>query len=390
MNDAHGDNVRAVEIKVLDSLAEVPASTWDALCGDDPFLQHGFLSGLEATDCLGPQGWYPQHLVAYEGDRVVGTLPLYVRDNSYGEFVFDWAWADAYERAGGRYYPKLVTAIPFSPVSGRRILIDSAAYGAEEVAAALIKTGIQACNGNDISSWHCLFPTTEEVSAFESEGLLTRLGCQYHWFNHEYTNFDDFLSTLTSKKRKQIKRERRRITEQDVAIEVLTGAEISDEHWSVFYRFYCSTFQRKWGEPRLTETFYQTLNERLPGAPVLMLARVDGDYVAGAFSLQGGDTLYGRHWGCSRTYDNLHFELCYYQTIDYCIANGLSRLDAGAQGEHKLARGFVPVSTWSCHWIRDKRFREVVDDFVTRERYAIEQQIKVLETHTAFRSSTAN
>lgn len=383
-----GDDAPQVQVEVVDSLQSVPAADWDRLAGADPFLRYGFLAGLEATDCLAPQGWYPQHLLVHQDGILSAAMPLYVRDNSYGEFVFDWSWADAYERAGGKYYPKLVTAIPFSPVSGQRLLIDRTSPHAEELAAVLVSAGVRACNDNELSSWHCLFPLDNEVAAFRAAGLLSRLGCQYHWFNDSYADFDDFLSRLSSKKRKQIRRERRKVAEQDLQIETLVGADISAEQWSVFYRFYCSTFHRKWGEPRLTETFFQTLNERLPGAPVLVLARAGADYVAGAFALRGGDTLYGRHWGCVAQYDNLHFELCYYRTIDYCINNGLKRLDAGAQGEHKLARGFVPVQTWSMHWIRDSGFRSAVKDFLGHESDAIERYIAGLDNHVAFRKDT--
>lgn len=374
-----------MRLEVLDSLIAVDAAAWDAIAGRHPFLRHGFLHGLEATGCLTPQGWYPQHLAVYEGDQLCGALPLYVRDNSYGEFVFDWSWADAYERAGGHYYPKLVSAIPFSPVTGRRLLIAAGVAEPERVAGLLIDAGIRACADNGLSSWHCLFPEAHELELFDRAGLLRRLGCQYHWFNHDYRDFDDFLAALISKKRKQIKRERRLVAEQDIDIEVLVGDAIGAEHWSVFHRFYCSTFRRKWGEPRLTEAFFQNLNARLPGSAVLILARARGRYVAGAFALQNDSVLYGRHWGCSAQHDNLHFELCYYQTIEYCIKHGLKCLDAGAQGEHKLARGFVPVSTWSVHWIREPRFRRAVDDFLKHERVAMEQHMHTLETHVAFR-----
>lgn len=375
-----------LRIEIADSLKGIDASRWDAMAGGDPFLRHGFLHGLEETDCLGPQGWYPQHvLVRDEQGLLLGALPMYVRDNSYGEFVFDWSWADAYERAGGRYYPKLVSAVPFSPVTGRRLLVAPDAGDGAAVRSLLSETAVRACEDNKLSSYHCLFPEQAEVETFETAGLLTRLGIQYHWFNHDYADFDAFLAALTSKKRKQIRRERRLVAEQDIDIEVLVGDDIEAGHWSVFHRFYCSTFYRKWGEPRLTETFFQSLNDRLPGAPMLVLARADGEYVAGAFALLGGDTLYGRHWGCTGLYDNLHFELCYYQTIEYCIRHGLRRLDAGAQGEHKLARGFVPVSTWSSHWIADRGFRNAVQDFVQRERGALERHLEELESHVAFR-----
>jgi predicted N-acyltransferase len=377
-----------LRVTVLESLAAVEAGAWDALVGDHPFLRHGFLHGLEATHCLEPQGWYSQHLVVYDGDALCGALPLYLRDNSYGEFVFDWSWAEAYERAGGRYYPKLVSAIPFSPVTGPRLLIDPRHGQRADIARLLIGTAVDAVESNELSSFHCLFPAESELAAFDDARLMRRLGCQYHWFNHDYRDFDDFLASLNSKKRKQIKRERRIVAEQDVDIEVLTGADIDSEHWRVFHRFYCSTFERKWGEPRLTEAFFQTLEQRLPGSAVLIMARSGGRYVAGAFALKSDSVLYGRHWGCNAQFDNLHFELCYYQTIAYCIEHGLTKLDAGAQGEHKLARGFIPVSTWSTHWIREPGFRRAVGDFLKRERQAMELHMQELSAHVAFKAES--
>ena len=379
-----GENL---EVRILDKLSGVDVQAWDKLAGQDPFLRHGFLSGLEETDCLQAQGWYPQHLAIFRDQVLCAAMPLYVRDNSYGEFVFDWSWADAYERAGGHYYPKLVTAIPFSPVTGRRLLVADDLPDRKMLLDVLTSAGVKACEDNNLSSWHCLFPEESELEHFESANLMLRLGCQYHWFNHEYQDFDHFLAQLTSKKRKQIKRERRRVAEQDVVIETLVGDEISTHQWEVFHRFYCSTFLRKWGEPRLTLEFFETLNDRLPGVPMLILAKSGTEYVAGAFALIGGDTLYGRHWGCTSRFDNLHFELCYYRTIDFCIEHGLKRLDAGAQGEHKLSRGFVPIKTWSAHWIRDPGFRRAVDDFLQQERGALSQYIHGLDNHVAFRQS---
>ena len=374
-----------MRVTVLESLATVEPTVWDALVGDHPFLRHGFLHGLEATDCLAPQGWYPQHLLVYEGEALCGALPLYIRDNSYGEFVFDWSWAEAFERAGGRYYPKLVSAVPFSPVTGPRLLLAPHVTDRAAVTRLLIDTVLRAVEDNQLSSWHCLFPDEDELPVYDQASLARRLGCQYHWFNHGYRDFDHFLSELNSKKRKQIKRERRIVADHDVVIEVFTGPEISAEHWSIFHRFYCSTFARKWGEPRLSEAFFQSLEQRLPGCAVLIMARAGERYVAGAFALKSGSTLYGRHWGCNAQFDNLHFELCYYQTIAYCIEHGLAKLDAGAQGEHKLARGFVPVNTWSTHWIREPGLRKAVGDFVRRERQAMEQHILGLSAHVAFK-----
>ena len=375
-----------LEIKVIDSLAEIEPGEWNALSRNDPFLQHGFFHGLEKTGCLQPQGWYQQHLVALEKGTLVGALPLFVRDNSYGEFVFDWSWADAYERAGGRYYPKLVTAVPFSPVMGQRLLLDETHPAALDITNNLVKAARDACDNSGFSSWHCLFPLESEMATLENEGLLTRLGCQYHWFNDDYRDFDDFLSRLTSKKRKQIRRERRKIKESGLSIQVLEGQEISTDHWAIFYEFYCSTFKKKWGEPRFTEDFFQQLQTNLPDTAVLLLASNKDNIVAGAFALRGGDTLYGRHWGCAAQYDNLHFELCYYRTIEFCIEKKLRRLDAGAQGEHKIARGFVPVKTWSAHWLKEENFRSAVEQFLVQETRSIEGYFANLEHHSAFRS----
>ena len=275
--------------------------------------------------------------------------------------------------------------MPFSPVSGPRLLIAAHVSNRAAVSRLLVDTALRAVEDNQFSSWHCLFPDEEELPVYDQAGLLRRLGCQYHWFNHDYRDFDHFLSDLNSKKRKQIKRERRIVAEHDVVIEVLTGPEISAQHWSIFHGFYCSTFERKWGEPRLNEAFFQSLEQRLPGCAVLIMARSGERYVAGAFALKSATTLYGRHWGCNAQFDNLHFELCYYQTIAYCIAHGLHKLDAGAQGEHKLARGFVPVNTWSTHWIAEAGFRRAVGDFVKREQQAMAQHILGLSTHVAFR-----
>jgi predicted N-acyltransferase len=374
-----------MEIRFVQSLAEVDAAAWDALAGGaDPFLSHGFLHGLELHDCLSPQGWYPCHAVAFDDDRLIGAMPLYAKNNSYGEFVFDWSWADAYERAGGRYYPKFVSAIPFTPVSGRRVLSAPQHQGVE---GALVQAAIELVQKNDASSLHCLFPVETQADIFTEHDMLLRHSCQYHWFNYDYANFDAFLATLTSKRRKQIKRERRKAVESGVEIELLRGAEIGAEQWSCFYDFYCSTFYRKWGEPRFTESFFQSLPGLRIGEPLLVLGKYAGEYVAGAFALQGNDTLYGRHWGCSKHFKNLHFELCYYQLIEYCIEQKLHRFDAGVQGEHKIMRGFEPVKTLSAHWISDPALRAAVSRFVNNESSAISDYIDELDDHTAYRQA---
>lgn len=375
-----------MKLQAISSLSEVEPAAWNALNRDgDPFLSHEFLYGLELHDCLEPQGWYGSHiLLRDDAGKLLAAMPLYLRTNSYGEFVFDWAWADAFERAGGRYYPKFVSAIPFTPASGKRLLVADPAT-LDIAAPALIGAAIEITGQNDASSLHILFPDPDQAAALAGHDLLLRAGCQYHWFNRDYTTFDDFLGALNSKRRKQIRRERRDANQPGMEIEVLYGDRITPEHWSVFHEFYCSTFYRKWGEPRLTEPFFRYLSTALPDAPLLVLGRHEGEYVAGSFSMRGSDTLYGRHWGCSQHFKQLHFELCYYQTIDFCIAHGLARFDAGAQGEHKIMRGFDPVKTWSAHWIADASFRNAIADFLGRETRHIDQYIEELSGHRAYR-----
>jgi uncharacterized protein len=361
------------------SLGEIEAPQWNAMVDADyPFLRHEFLHGLELHSCLAEQGWVTNHVIAHEGGRLIGAMPLYLRDNSWGEFVFDHTWAQAYERAGGRYYPKLVCAIPFTPVTGPRLLF-AADRDPGPVASALLRHAVELMRQRGLSSLHCLFPPPAQLEWMRAEGGLRRGGCQYHWHNQGYRDFQDFLDALDSKHRKQLRRERRDVSDAGVEIEVLNGAAISDEQWQVFHQFYCDTFARKWGEPRLTTAFFRSLSRTLPDATLLFLARRGSTYVGGAFAMQGSRTLYGRHWGCSDFVRHLHFDLCYYQTIDYCIRHRLQRLDAGAQGEHKLARGFTAVPTWSMHWLRERGFASAVSDFVSREQSMIDSYI--VETH---------
>ena len=386
MNFPSSSHKQALRIQHINGLDAVKNSEWNRLAGDsNPFLSHEFLGGLERHKCLDGHGWQPHHLVVHEGDTLVGALPLYLKSNSYGEFVFDWSWADAYERAGGNYYPKLVSAIPFSPVRGPRFLIDNTNELADSIKLLLLNTVRKKTDTTGISSFHCLFPEQGDEKFMRAQNLLMRKGIQYHWHNRGYRDFDDFLDTLTSKKRKQIKRERKQIRENRIEIEVLKGADITGELWSIFYEFYCSTFYRRWGAPRMTYDFFVSLSRVLPESTLLLLARRDGAYVAGAYAMLGSDTLYGRHWGCSADYPYLHFELCYYQTIEYCIRNGLRTVDAGVQGEHKLSRGFEPEATWSGHWIRHKVFREAVRDFVDRELPSINAYIRELNNHLPYK-----
>jgi len=384
--DCNAHSTTQLTINRLETLKSIKADDWNRLVdSDNPFLSYEFLSGLEKYKCLEAHGWIPCHLVAYANADLIGALPLYIKTDSYGEFVFDWSWADAYERAGGSYYPKLVSAIPFTPVRGPRLLIDNTYHDIAAVKNALISESIALANTAGLSSLHCLFPEQMDADLFLQHDFLLRKTCQFHWHNHGYRDFEDFLDTLTSKKRKKIKRERRQISESNIEIEVLTGSQINESQWQSFYEFYCSTFYRRWGSPRLSYDFFLSLSENLPDKTLLILAKSNQSYVAGAFAMLGGNTLYGRHWGCSKQYPNLHFELCYYQTIEYCIRYKLDTLDAGVQGEHKLSRGFQPQATLSCHWIRNPGFRDAIRNFLAQESPGIDAYINGLSSHLPYK-----
>jgi len=375
-------------IRQLDSLQSVSADSWNLLTdGGNPFIRHEYLHGLEQHDCLTGHGWSPCHLAAYSDEVLVGALPLYRRTNSYGEFVFDWAWADAYERSGRKYYPKLVTAIPFAPVAGPRFLVRQDFPSATVIKRQLLEQVLRQINSSELSSWHCLFPDAANSDVYSGSGLLERTSCQFHWINDSYRDFQDFLDALNSKKRKQIRKERRAVHASGIEIDVLSGKDISEQHWSVFYDFYCSTFHRRWGNPRLTLDFFQSLGKSMPAQTLLILARNRQEYVAGAFVMLGENTLYGRHWGCSQQFTFLHFELCYYQTIEYCIKNSMHKVDAGVQGEHKLARGFQPVGMVSYHWIQDPDFRQAIEKYLVRETSEMKWYLDSLRQHLPFRSA---
>ena len=377
----------SLSIHKIESLQDVPATDWNNLVPDDnPFLRHEFLAGLERYKCLDEHGWYPAHILAYTGDKLAGALPLYIKTNSVGEFVFDWSWAEAYEQTGRQYYPKLVSAIPFTPVTGPRCLVNQQTINKGEISKQIYNAARQFAEDSNISSLHYLFPDEVEQLQLASDGLLIRKACQYFWFNHHYQDFGEFLQTLNSKKRKQLKMERRTIINTGIELEILHGAEITSRHWAIYHQFYRSTFYRKWGDPRFTLPFFESLSRTMPDATLLFMAKYKNEYVAGAFAMKGTETLYGRHWGCNNQFKFLHFELCYYQTIEYCIQHGLKKLDAGVQGEHKISRGFVPATTWSAHWIANEQFRSAVQDFLDREQQYIEGYMNELSTHLAYKS----
>jgi predicted N-acyltransferase len=380
------DGNDTITVKVMPGIGAIDAAAWDACAGaENPFLNHAFLKALEDSgSCRAATGWQPQHLVLEGPDGVVwGAVPLYLKSHSYGEYVFDHAWANAYERAGGSYYPKLQAAVPFTPVTGPRLLLHPEAP--EGVAAALISAMEQLADRHQVSSVHVTFPTESDWRRFGEAGWLQRVGQQYHWENKGYGSFDDFLGDLNSRKRKSIRKERREVAESGVTIHTLTGPDLRQEHWDVFYKFYLDTSDRKWGSAYLNRKFFRQLGETMADRVVLMLVEDGGEWVAGALNLLGTDTLYGRNWGCVATYKHLHFETCYYRAIDFAIERGLKRVEAGAQGQHKIQRGYLPTLTFSSHWIRDPGFRAAIDDYLKRERPAVENEIKVLMEDSPFR-----
>ena len=374
-------------IRQLNGLHDISAKDWNHLTDqNNPFVLHEYLYGLEKYDCLSNQGWSPCHLAVYSGNTLAGALPLYLRNNSYGEFVFDWTWADAYERAGGKYYPKLVTAIPFAPVIGPRLLVHPDTPSSKKIKQLLIDRVLHLLEVNALSSYHCLFIDKTDLEMFEENRLLARYTCQFHWHNGGYRDFQDFLDSLTSKKRKQIKRERKKVNDCDINIEIMQGNQITEKQWGAFYNFYCSTFYRRWGNPRLTLGFFMSLGQTILEQTLLILAQHRNSYIAGAFLMQSQDTLYGRHWGCSSLYPYLHFELCYYQAIEYCINNKINMFDAGVQGEHKLSRGFQPYAATSYHWIQHPDFRNAIKDYLWQEKREIDTYIENLNMHLPFKS----
>ncbi|WP_070157536.1 GNAT family N-acetyltransferase [Sphingobium phenoxybenzoativorans] len=372
----------SVTARVAGGVREVPKDQWDACAGpDNPFVSHDFLSILEESGSVGPDtGWQPLPLLIDGPDgRIAAALPAYAKTHSQGEYVFDHGWADAWHRAGGEYYPKIQIAAPFSPVPGPRLLLRDPA-----LAPALIAAAETLVDRNELSSAHATFVEESQLPLFEAAGWLIREDSQFHWANRGYASFEDFLGDLSSRKRKDIRKERAKAVE-GLEVVHLTGADLQESHWDIFWRFYQDTGARKWGRPYLTRSFFSLLGERMADRTLLMLAMRDGRAIAGALNMIGGDTLYGRYWGCTEEVPFLHFELCYYQAIDAAIARGLSRVEAGAQGGHKLARGYSPVPTWSAHYIPNPSFRRAIADFIERERMGVQQDRLWLEERAPFR-----
>jgi predicted N-acyltransferase len=372
----------AATVRLSDSVGALDKAQWDACAGaDNPFVCHDFLSILEESGSVGPgTGWSPAPItVSDDAGLLVAAAPAYLKSHSQGEYVFDHGWADAWERAGGQYYPKLQIASPFSPVPGPRLLLR------DEAAGPTLIAGLEAVTDqNGLSSAHATFITSEQCDDFRAAGWLIRQGNQFHWVNDGYATFDDFLAVLSSRHRKDMRKERAR-AQEGLEILHLTGSDLKEAHWDAFWRFYQDTGSRKWGHPYLTRRFFSLLGERMADKVLLMIAQRDGQPIAGALNLIGADTLYGRYWGCSEDVPFLHFELCYYQAIDAAIARGLSKVEAGAQGEHKLSRGYRPVPTFSAHYIPNASFRRAVADYVEREAMALTDDRSWLGERTPFR-----
>jgi predicted N-acyltransferase len=366
-------------------IADIAPGDWDACAGPgNPFVSHAFLSALEDSGSAGARtGWLPQHAALRDAAGALAAVaPMYAKSHSYGEYVFDHGWANALERAGGNYYPKLQVAVPFSPVPGPRLLCRP---GTGVGAGALAQALIQACRELRLSSVHATFCTESDCAALEEAGWMRRIGMQFHWENAGYADFEGFLGALSSRKRKVLRRERRDANAAGLTFHALSGKDITERHWDAFYRFYNATVDRKWGSAYLTRRFFSLLSERLGGRVVLMMAENAGKPVAGALNLAGDDALYGRNWGCVGDWPFLHFELCYYRAIDWAIAHGLKRVEAGAQGRHKIQRGYLPRPTYSAHWIAHVGLRRAIGSFLADERPHVEAEMAALADESPFR-----
>ena len=378
---------QALEARFLSSIQQLSAAEWNRLAGTDyPFLRHEFLLALEesgSTDAS--SGWQPCHVTLYRDATLIALMPMYLKSHSYGEYVFDWSWADAWRRNGLDYYPKLVTAVPFTPATGPRLCIADN-EPREPLVTAMLDAVRQFAAEQKLSSWHVLFPEAEDSELLGAAGTSTRLASQFHWFNRDYRDFDDFLTNFNSRKRKSLRRERRRVEEQGISLQRIEGAHISTEQWDRFYHFYQTTYAKRSGHGGyLTRDFFHRIGSELPGHCLLVMAELNGESVAGSLCFRSSNTLFGRYWGCLRELDCLHFEACYYQGIEYCIEQGLSRFDPGAQGEHKIQRGFEPIITRSNHWIADPGFAAAIEDFTQREYSHIESYIEQASDYLPFR-----
>jgi uncharacterized protein len=379
--------MREVELKILDSLATIPSTDWDALAGNNPTVRHAFLQSMIDADCTTAEtGWLPQFLTLWrdvEGRQALcGAVPLYLKSHSYGEYVFDWAWAQAYQRHGLDYYPKLLSAAPFTPCTGGRLLAKTSADR-----KLLVDGLISLAKQSDVSSLHVLFPAADDHQLLICAGMMPRTSIQFHWQNAGYKNFDEFLATMSHDKRKKVKQERRKAVEAGITFRRLVGAEITDADWDFFVTCYEHTYRAHFSTPYLNRKFFGLLGERMPENVLLIIAEREGKPVASALNLFDEHTLYGRYWGGLEFHSGLHFETCYYQTLEFCIAHGIEVFEGGAQGEHKLARGFLPVKCHSAHWLKQPQFAKAVEDFLRRESGGVERYVNELEESSPYKLS---
>ena len=381
-----------MQTEIHNTLLDILPDEWDALNHDDnPFTSYAFLSALEESASIGGKtGWLPRYLLMRDNKGVLaGALPMYEKHHSWGEYVFDWAWANAWQQCGLAYYPKLIIAVPFSPVSGHRFLL-AADLDREKSIQNLQIAAVDYAKKESYSSLHCLFPTPLECELLQQQGLLIRHDVQFHWKNHGYPDFNSFLATMNSRKRKKICRERRRVSEMGVEFKIVNGTALNAGNMEEMYAFYLSTIMAHGSQAYLSRRFFLLLGERMADDIVLIEAHYQGEVIAAALNIRHNDVLYGRYWGSKEEFHSLHFETCYYQAIDYCISNGLSHFEGGAQGEHKLSRGFLPVITCSAHWMADARMTTAISDFLEREKAHVAHYQQILNDHSPFRSNNKN
>jgi uncharacterized protein len=372
-------------LKIIEDLAEISPADWDALAGGDPFVSHAYLYALQASRCATAEfGWLAQHLTLWQDKRLVGAMPLYVKNNSYGEHVFDFAWADAYRQNGLRYYPKLVCTVPFTPVRGARLLAAPGADG-DKVRGLLLGTALQFAQDIGVSSLHCLFLNETDAQLAQAHGMLLRQDVQFHWRNPGYKNFDDYLAALSRDKRKRIKQDRRKVQEAGITIQCATGENTTADQWAFFASCYAHTRQIHHSPPALNDDFFHRIGVAMPQHTLLFIASREGRPIASALNIVTKDVLYGRSWGAFEFHPGLHFEACYYQAIEFCIARGIGTFEGGAGGEHKLARGFLPVTTCSAHWLAHPQFVRAVEDYLQRESDAILEYVDDLNERSPFK-----
>lgn len=376
---------------MLDNIKDVASGDWNALAGGShPFVRHEFLNALEASGCVSPEtGWQPRHLLLLNGaNKPIGAMPLYLKNHSRGEFVFDWAWAAAYQRAGYDYYPKLLCAVPFTPVAGPRFLSAGSGAGQDDASALLLAGAVELAERLEASSMHCLFPTPEDAAWMESKGMMLRTDCQFHWKDEGYDDFPDYLKTFSSAKRKKVNRERRRVREAGILFETLSGDALTPELWESLYPLYAASYLKRGQYPYLNREFFEQVARDMPESLVIFLARLDGEAVALAICFRSDTALYGRYWGSTGYYHSLHFETCYYQGIEYCIREGLELFDPGVQGEHKLARGFQPQTSFSTHWVRHEGFADALTGYLDNEREQVARYVEIAGEHTPFKQAS--